>query len=194
MSNSLAKYSPETSIFEHFEVDVDLPKKDRAFATWRALLSAKRGSDGLFLVIGKLLKDVRDEKLYLSLDYDNFGQFLNSEELGFSREKAYMCIKTYEYYVEYLELDPERVGSMNISRLSLMVPALRQIEDKTEVVKQIEEMNNLRHNDFIKEIKKRYNRDGKPSVFFNTEMNMWYVGYHPDRTHLHDLGNFKKED
>jgi len=49
--NKLDKYSPQTSIFAHFKVDVDLPIADRAFATWRALLSAKRSSDGLFLVI-----------------------------------------------------------------------------------------------------------------------------------------------
>lgn len=190
--NQLDKYNPSTSIFTHFRVDMDLPLEEKAFATWKALLSAKRSHDGLFLVIGKLLKDVRDDRLYEKLDYDNFSQFLESPELGFSREKAYMCIKTYEYYIEYLELDPEHIGQMNISRLSMMVPMLKGIEDKTDVVKAIEEMNELRHGDFVREVKNRTNSEGKPTVYFSQELNKWYIGYHPDTCHLHSLGNFNE--
>jgi hypothetical protein len=192
MSQSyMEKYNPTTSIFQHFQVDDSLPKPELAFATWKALLSAKRGHDGLFLVIGKLLKDVRDQELFKELDYENFSQFLASEELGFSREKAYMCIKTFEYYIEYLELDPENVGKMNVSRLSMMVPMLRQIEDKAEAVKQIEEMNNMRHNEFVREVKNRTNRDGKPVVYWSEELGKWYIGYFPNTCHLHELGDFE---
>lgn len=58
MGDFLEKYHPKTSIFSHFEVDVSLPIEERAFQTWKALLTAKRNHDGLFLVIGKLLKDI----------------------------------------------------------------------------------------------------------------------------------------
>lgn len=194
MSSYLDKYNPQTSIFAHFQVDEKLPVEERAFQTWKALLSAKRSHDGLFLVIGKLLKDVRDEKLYEKLDYENFSQFLASEELGFSREKAYMCIKTYEYYIEYLQLDPEHIGQMNVSRLSLMVPVLKQIEDKKEVVKQIEDMNSLRHGDFIREVKDRTPRGGKPNVYWSEELGKWYVGYHPNTTYLMNIGDFTPTD
>ena len=193
MSSFLDKYNPKTSIFSNFEVDASLPKEEKAFATWKVLLSAKRNSDGLFLIIGKLLKDIRDEKLYLVLDYDNFSQFLESEELSFSREKAYMCIRTFEYYIEYLELDPEHVGQMNISRLSMMVPMLKQIEDKTEAIKQIEAMSSLRHGDFVREVKNKTNQDGKPTVYWNKELSKWYIGYYPNTCHLHSLGDFEKE-
>ena len=194
MPDFLEKYNPQTSIFAHFQVDETLPVEERAFQTWRALLSAKRSHDGLFLVIGKLLKDVRDERLYEKLDYENFSQFLSSEELGFSREKAYMCIKTYEYYIEFLELDPESIGQMNVSRLSMMVPVLRQIEDKTEVVKQINEMNNLRHGDFVRDIKNRTPRGGKPNVYFSEELGKWYVGYYSNVTFVQDIGEFNLDE
>jgi hypothetical protein len=189
-SSYLAKYNPETSIFKHFQVEEGLPVNERAFKMWEVLLSAKRGHDGLFLVIGKLLKDFRDEELFKQLDYENFTNFLASEELGFSREKAYMCIKTYEYYIEYLELDPENVGKMNVSRLALMVPVLKQIEDKTEVVKQIEDLNSLRHADFVREVKAKTNRDGKPVVYWSEELGKWFIGYHSNNSFLHDMGDF----
>lgn len=191
MSSFLDKYNPQTSIFTHFQVDESLPEEERAFQTWKALLLAKRSHDGLFLVIGKLLKDVRDGRLYEKLDYESFSQFLASEELGFSREKAYMCIKTYEYYIEVLQLDPERIGQMNVSRLSMMVPMLKQIEDKGEVIKQIEEMNTLRHGDFVREVKNRTARGGKPNVYFSEELGKWYVGYHPNTTYLQNIGDFQ---
>lgn len=186
----LDKYKPKTDIFSLFSVNEDLPKEEKAFSVWKALLSAKRSHDGLFLIIGKLLKQVRDEKLFLELDYDNFTQFLSSEELGFSRDKAYMCIKTYEYYVEYLELDPSTVGQMNISRLSMMVPMLKQIDDKTEAVKQVNELTQLRHGDFVREVKNRTNKDGKPTVYWSDELGKWYVGFHANTCHLHDLGEY----
>jgi hypothetical protein len=190
MSSYLDKYNPQTSIFAHFQVDDNLPKEERAFQMWKVLLSAKRGHDGLFLVIGKLLRDFREEELFKQLDYENFTQFLESEELGFSREKAYMCIKTYEYYIEVLELDPESVGKMNVSRLSMMVPVLKKIEDKTEAVKQIEQLNTLRHGDFVREVKSRTNTDGKPTVYWSEQMGKWYIGYHPNTCYLQDLGEF----
>jgi len=191
--NQISKYSPQTSIFTHFKVDEELPKEERAFATWKALLSAKRSHDGLFLVIGQLLKTVRDNKMYETLDYDNFSQFLASEELGFSREKAYLCIKTYEYYIEYLELDPERIGGMNISRLSMMVPILKKIDNKAEVVRQMDKMNMLRHGDFISQIKEKTDRKGKPTCYWSNELDKWFIGYHPNTCHLMSYGDYSEE-
>lgn len=186
----LEKYNPSTSIFSQFIVDENLPIVDRAFQTWKALLTAKRSHDGLFIVIGMLLKSVRDNKLYEKLDYENFSQFLADEKLGFSREKAYLCIKTYEYYIEYLEMDPEKVREMNISRLALMVPILKKIEDKEEVIRKIESYNSLRHSDFLKEIKQKTNRDGKPNVFWSEEQEKWIVQYYDNTTLLQSIGEF----
>jgi len=193
--NFLDKYNPKISIFKDIDKELQVEDKaEQAFKTWELLLKFKKFHDSSFLIIGKLLKDVRDEKLYKELDYDNFTQFLATEEIGFSREKAYMCIKTYEYYIEYLNLDPEHIGGMNISRLSMMVPMLKKIEDKTEAIKKIEEFNSLRHGDFVRELKSKTNKDGKPTVYFSEELGKFYIGYHPDTCHLHDLGNFAKVD
>jgi hypothetical protein len=192
MEDYLAKYRPETALFAQpqFTIDAELPPKEKAFATWRALLIAKRNHEGLFLIIGKLLKDVRDDKLYLDMDYENFSEFLESEELDFSREKAYMCIKTYEYYIDYLQMDPDHIGKMNISKLSMMVPMLKQIEDKTEVVKEIERLSGMRHGDFVREVKTQTNLDGKPSTYYSNEQGKWVVNYYKNTTFLQDIGDF----
>ena len=103
-----------------------------------------------------------------------------------------MCIKTYEFYIEYLEMEPEKVGQMNISRLSMMVPMLKKIEDKTEAIKQVQEMNTLGHGDFVREVKHKTNNEGKPEVWFNNEMDKWMIRYNPENTHLIPDENFNK--
>lgn len=191
--NYLDKFFPKTEIFATVENEINkVEGADRAFKAWKTLLTVKRANDTSFLLIGCILKKIRDEKLYLTLDYESFSQFLSSEELGFSREKAYMCIKTYEYYIEYLELNPESVRNMNVSRLSMMVPVLKQIEDKTEAVKQVEQLNSLRHNDFVREVKNRTNKAGKPNVYWSQQFEKWIVEYHPDTTLLQTLDNFNQ--
>lgn len=193
--NYLSKYNPHTPIFQHFQVDENLSDEDKAFTTWKALLSAKRNHDGLFLVIGSLLKSIRDNKLYEFLDYESFSQFLASDELGFSREKAYMCIKTFEYFIEYLSLDPDYIGKMNISRLSAMVPVLKQIDDKEQAIKKLEEMSSLRHGDFIKSLEreKKSSAKGRPTVFYSEETNKWQIKYYTNTTEIFCLGDYTDE-
>ena len=188
--NALAKYKPElNSIFDSFEVDKN--SKDYAFEVYEKLLFAKKSHEVLYLVLGKLLKDIRDEKLYLKLDYETFEQFLGSEEISFSRESAYMFIRVYTYYVEYLELSEDTVKEINLSRLSLMMPILKKIEDKEEVVKKIDELNSLRHGDFIIRVKQSTGKD-KPSVYYSKELDKWIISYYNDKTILQDMGEFKE--
>ena len=188
--------NPNKSIFDLFEVDKGSDKVERAHNTWRMLLSAKNTHDGLFLVIGKLLKDVRDDKLYTELDYENFSQFLASEELSFGREKAYQYIKTYEFYIEYLNLNENYVGKLNIGRLSMMVPVLKHIEDKKEILEQMDELSSLRHGDFVRKVRQTVKQSSKPSTYWSKENDHWVVNYYENVTHLVGLGDYeeKKEE
>jgi hypothetical protein len=194
MSN-ISKYYPTIpSILEQFALDESLPKEEKAFSAWKALLQAKQHYEALFLAVGRLLKQIRDQRLFEALDYESFNQFINSQELGFSREKAFMVIRVYEYYIEHLGLSEESVSSMNVSRLSLMLPTLKKIEDKEEAIRQIQDMNSLRHTEFVREIKDKSSRDGKPVVYWSNELELWYVGYYDNTTHIHCLGSYEKTE
>lgn len=184
----LEKFYPGGSIFQHFQVAEGLSEEETAFATWRALVFAKRNHVGLFLVIGKLLRDIRDNEMFLKLDYPSFNQFISSEELGFSRESAYMYMRTYEYYIEELDLDPEQVSQMNLSRLSMLVPVLKKMEDRQEILEKINEMQRLGHGDFVREIKKGSSKSGKPSVYWSEESEKWVVQFYDDVTTFKSLG------
>jgi hypothetical protein len=189
---ALDKYKPNLpSIFNQFEPNKELSESDYAFDLHHKLLLAKRSQEFLFLAIGKILKEIRDNKIYQKLDFDNFGDYLGSEEISYSRESAFMFIRVYTYYMEYLEMDEERVGNINISRLSLMMPILKKIEDKGQILEKIDELSSLRHKDFLIRVKQNKTND-KPSVYYSQELSKWIVEYFTDRTQLFDLGNHKE--
>lgn len=189
----ITKYKPTLpELLNDFDINPDLSREDYAFEAWKMLLVAKRNSDAMFLVIGKLLKDVRDKKLFEVLDYESFNSFLSSEELGFSREKAYLCIRAYEYLVEHLALDPEKVGQLNIGRINQMLPYVKKIEEeqgREEAIKQIENLDSLRHGDFIRKINEE-RKSSKPQVYWLEEKQMWKVDFWGDMTELFDKGIF----
>lgn len=190
---AIDKYKPQVpSIFDEFKVDQTLSREDYAFEIWKKLLTAKKAHEALFLVIGSILKEIRDKKIYKTLDYENFSQFLASEEVSYSKEAAYIYIRVYEFYVEYLKMSEDKIGSINLSRLSMMIPVLKKIEDRDEIISKINELNTLRYNDFVHEIKKE-KKTAKPSVYFSESLDLWIVEYFDNKTKLMSLGNYEDQ-
>lgn len=190
MSTQLISYQ---DFLNKFNVQEYLPPHIKAHKLWNMLLVAKRSRDGLFLVIGKILKQIRDEKLYKDLDYPSFSKFLSSEEISFSRETAYMYIKTYEYYIEYLKLNPEEVGRLNVAKLSRMVPYLKRLNDPEKAKYHLKRLAHLRFNDFIKELKPKNQRSYKPTVYYDFDLHKWVVKYYSNKTAFIDLGEYDEE-
>lgn len=194
MTDFLDLYKPKVSINETFSVDETLPDNDLTFDLWKKLITARNIQDITFLAIGKMLKIIRDRKLYKNLDYEDFTQFLASEELSFSREKAYLYIRTYELFIEQLEMNPDEIGKIGVVRLMLLIPVIKKIDNKEEAVAKIEELKDLRYNDFVRNVKRESNHDGKPEVYFSKELNRWIVNYYEDLTVLTSLGQFNAKD
>lgn len=191
----LSVYKPNPSVAAAFDVNEELSDADLTFDIFKKLVLARRTQDFVFLSIGKMLKIFRDRKLYKKLDFDNFSQFLASEEIDFSREKAYMYIRIYEMYVEQLELNPDHVAKIGVVRLSMLVPVVKNLP-KEEAIQKIEEMGNkdVRYNDFVRSVKQHTNKDGKPTVYWSEETGKWVVNYFENTTMLTSLGQFSKEE
>lgn len=193
--DALTKYDPPklgSNLFDLFKIDESLPLEEYAFDVWRKLIMAKQANEALFIVQGKLLKEIRDKKLYKVLDYSNFTQFINSEEISFSREKAYMYIRIYEYFIETLEINPEKVAQMSIARLGMMLPYLKKL-NKDEAIEKMQDFNAMRHNDFVNDIKK-IRTGGKPTVYWSEEIERWIVQYFPNITQLITLQDYEREE
>jgi len=191
MTNDISPYRPNPSIALAFQVDEKLPDAELTFDLFKKLVLARKTQDLVFLSIGNMLKIVRDRKLYKHLDFDNFSQFLASEEISFSREKAYMYIRIYELYVDQLELDPDSVAKMGVVRLSMMAPIIKDMT-REEAVQKLEDTKDMRYGEFVREVKQGTNKEGKPTVYWSNEYNKWVCQYFEDNTELIPLGKFKK--
>jgi len=189
----ITAYKPTATLEETFSVDEALTDEELTFELLKKLVLARHIQDVSFLAIGKLLKIVRDRKLYLHLDFENFSQFLASEELSFSREKAYLYIRTYELFVEKLGFNPDEIGKMGVVRLMMLIPLIKGIEDKDEAVKKIEELKDTRYGDFVREVKKQTNITGKPEVYWSEEEGKHIVKYFEDTTLLFSLGKSNEQ-
>jgi len=196
MDSYLQKYKPTLpSLFQDFSIDEELPEEERAFKANELLLIAKRNNEALFLVIGRLLKTIRDNELYLKLDYESFSQYLASEDVSYSRESAYLFIRSYEYLIQHLKLDPDSVGKMNIGRINNMIPVLKKVEEEQgmeEAIRMISDFQSLRHGDFVQKIQET-KKNAKPDLYFSQELGKWICSYYEDTTVLHSKGVLAKE-
>jgi hypothetical protein len=191
--NSISPYKPNPSVAKAFDVDESMSDADLTFDLFKKLVLARRTQDFVFLAIGKMLKIVRDRKLYKHLDFENFSQFLASEEIDFSREKAYMYIRIYDLYVEKLQLNPDSVAKIGVVRLNLLAAEVKNMP-REEAVERIEEAGSMRYNEFVREHKEKNNKDGKPSYYWSDEQNCWVVNYYEDTTQLKSLGRFSEAE
>lgn len=192
--SDLSLYKPEVSISRTFAIDATLPDNELCFDLFKKLILARKTEDFLYLSTGQLLKVFRDRQLYKQLDFDNFSEFLASEDISFSRERAYLLIRVYEYYSEYLNLDESVMRDFPIMRLSMMIPSLKKLGSKEQQVREIERVKSLRHNDFVREVKAATNSDGKPSFYWSEEASKWIINYYDNTTNLISLGDFHKEE
>lgn len=179
------------TFLSEFSVNSKLPQPQQAHECYQKLLVARRSQDYLFLGIGKLLKLIRDNRYYEQLDYENFGDFIASEEVGLSRESVFLYIRVYEYYIERLELKADYVGKINLARLGMMIPILKKIDDPKKEKEKIEELSSLRQNDFLLKVR-QHRGDDKPRTYYSKDMEKWIVEYYSNRTHLAELGNFEE--
>lgn len=193
MPDAIDKFKPNPQIVS-FDYDETLPDEELVFDIFKKLVLARKMQDLTFIAIGKLLKVIRDKKLYKYLDFEDFSQFLASEEVSFSREKAYLYIRTYELYVGHLELDPEELSKVGVARLMMLAPIIKETHSREEAVTKMKEMEGLRYGDFVRQVKQETNTEGQPEVFFSKETGKWFVAFFADITVLNDLGSFKKDE
>lgn len=193
-TRDITAYKPNPSVIQAFEVDETQSDEDLTFDVFKKLVLARKTQDVVFLAIGKMLRIVKDRQLYKRLDFETFEQFLASEEISFSREKAYMMMRIYEHYSEFLQLSEDVIKDFPIVRLSLMLPVLKKMPNKEDQIKELERVKSLRHSDFVREVKETTNTEGKPSIYWSEEAGgRWVVNYYEGITVLNSLGKFEKK-
>jgi len=138
-----------------------------AFELHKKILELKEQMGVRFLTMGKLLKELKDNEHFKALGYDNFTSYVINSELGFKKSMAYAYIDLYEWFIERLGYDFQRIGKMSLNEMSRVLAILKKelSESKQYPFKQlkarseelISEVKDLRPVDF----EKKYRDDEK---------------------------------
>jgi len=90
---------------------------DHAHYNYEQTLQCRHNLQANFLVLGRLLKESRDESLWKFLGHDNFESYLGTPELGFKRSTAYGLIRLVELYIDKLNVPADRLVSIGTAKL-----------------------------------------------------------------------------
>lgn len=91
--------------------------KDRAYENDRQIRLLKKGLQGSFIELAKLLHENREYKYYEDLDYVTFEQYIASPELSFERRTVYSLIAIYERFVLEYHVQPVALLEADYSKL-----------------------------------------------------------------------------
>jgi hypothetical protein len=134
----------------------------------------------IFLMLGKELKEIRDEELYKNLGnggYDTFIQYLNNPEIGLRQSTAYLYIRIYEYYILKLQMTEEEIIKTPINRLMRLLPHVKKMENE-KAIELIEQSAQLTNYDYDEELKERKLFSKRPIVYQCKECGKWVIEYH----------------
>jgi hypothetical protein len=95
---------------------------DTAFQVDKQLKEAKRQINYNFVLLAHDLKEIKDNKFYLVLQYDTFESYIAQPELSFDRSSVYRLIQIYETFVLKYNVAPERLSEIEWTKLALVAP------------------------------------------------------------------------
>jgi len=152
---------------------------------YEAIKAALKVQGGLFLSLGALLKDFRDNKLYEALQHPSFLSFLSAPEIGLKESTAYSYISIYEIFVEKYGFSRERVALVPFYKLQLVAPAIKDVDkDIAEVF--LSKAESLSPSDLKLELKEETANQGfdtrlaYPSIHRCKDCGKWVVGLTDD--------------
>ena len=110
--------------------EINTEKQEKAENTHKEILVRTIVTANNLIELGKLFKQVRDEKLYKLLGADSFKEYCAYPEISFGRSTIYSFIHIYELFVLELGYQPDRLSKIGHHRLQIITPAI-----KTEAAK-----------------------------------------------------------
>ncbi len=130
--------------------------KDLAFNLHQEILNLKRNIETQFLQMGALLKRIRDERLYETLSYETFEEYIAQPELALNRSTVYKIIGVYEDFgmCNQLDIDIAEIGYAKLDRI-------RQFKDQEDFEEWVYKAKTLSLSDLSLEIREKKGKEGE---------------------------------
>jgi hypothetical protein len=132
--------------------------------------------------LGRLLKSMRDDKLYLELGYEGFTSYLGDPEISFSQSSAYNAIQLYETYELKLNVPPPKLENIPVRRLTAIsgLVTLESLDEWLAKAKSLSESDFRTEIVEVKESKDHPVYIPAPKLFRCQKCGKWKVNADPD--------------
>jgi hypothetical protein len=92
------------------------------------------GQRSSWVALAERLTTFHAEQAWLLLSHDSFNEWLGQPEISLSRGEAYAMIGAWRDLVEDRHVDPTRLEGLDISKVAVVLPAIRRGGDVDEIL------------------------------------------------------------
>jgi site-specific DNA-methyltransferase (adenine-specific) len=96
----------------------------KALENHQQILGLKKDISKDFILLGKYLKENRDDKYFKELGYQTFEDYIESRDIELKRASVYELIRVYEKFIGELKYSTEELLEIDYSKLRLITPVL----------------------------------------------------------------------
>jgi hypothetical protein len=80
---------------------------------------------GLWVALASYLYEFFEGKMWTTLGYETFNEWLATPEIDLGRTQVYALVEAYRELVIERGVDPETLGAIDVSKIAVVLPALR---------------------------------------------------------------------
>lgn len=106
----------------------------KAFAVEAKIKKGTGAIKQVWIALAGYLHDFYSEKMWTALGYEKFEEWLGTPEIGLKRSQTYQLIEVYEEFVVKRGITQEELAELEMSKLAVVLPALRKGEAELEDV------------------------------------------------------------
>ena len=142
--------------------EINPVEQEKAESTHKEILVRTIVTANNLIELGRLFKEVRDEKLYKLLGADTFKEYCAYPEIPYARTTIYSFIGIYERYVLKFGINPEELARVGHWRLQLINPIVKKfVASDVRISEWITKAQTLSDSDLINEAR---SAQGKPEM------------------------------
>lgn len=116
---------------------VSTPEERAAKKAFAVETKIKKGTGAIkqvWIALAGYLHDFYSERMWTALGYEKFEEWLGTPEIGLKRSQTYQLIEVYEELVVKRGVSQEQLAELEMSKLAVVLPALRKGEVELEEV------------------------------------------------------------
>lgn len=157
----------------------DMTNEELAHKIYIRVQEALREQNKTFLQIGLALKLIRENELFKYMGnggFDSFKDFINNPEIGLKQSTAYLYIRVFEYYIERLQFEENKLIEYPLNRLMKLLPHLKKKSDE-EAKELLISIGNMTDFDYSIEVKEKKLNSKKPALYLDKETGLYILDF-----------------